>query len=132
MSSTPVPELSNSVAVDVPSFPLRRWIRLGSAMGCESCVKFRMDNRTPGFLSFSGLDCASAICLPVHGSLEAFGWKHSLITARPLPTNESPRSSIGIIVVSGLDLAVYLPVHGSLAAFGVETLTDRSYATSHQ
>ena len=25
----PLTELSNSVAVDVPSFPLRRWIRLG-------------------------------------------------------------------------------------------------------
>ena len=103
MSSTPFTELSNSVAVDVPSFPLRRWIRLGGAMGCESCVKLRTDNRTPGFLSFSGLDCASAICLSIHGSLEASGWKHSLIAATPLPTNESPRLSIGVIVISRLD-----------------------------
>ena len=103
MSSTPFTELSNSVAVDVPSFPLRRWIRLGGAMGCESCVKFRTDNRTPGFLSFSGLDCASAICLPVHGSLEAFGWKHSLIAGTPLPFDGSPRLSIGVVVISGLD-----------------------------
>ena len=103
MIVTPFTELSNSVAVDVPSFPLRRWIRLGGAMGCESYVKFRMNNRTPGFLSFSGLDCASAICLPVHGLLEAFGWKHSLIAATPLPTNESPPLSIGAIVISGLD-----------------------------
>ena len=72
MSSTPFTELSNSVAVDVPSFPLRRWIRLG-AMGCESSVKFRTDNRTLVVLSSSGSDCASAVCLPVHGSLEAFG-----------------------------------------------------------
>ena len=103
MSSTPFTELSNSVAVDIPSFPLRRWICLGGAMGCESRVKFITDNRTPGFLSFSGLDCASAICLPVHGSLEAFRWKHSLVAATPLPTNESPQLSIGVIVISGLD-----------------------------
>ena len=87
MIVTPFTELNNSVAVDVPSFPLRRWIRLGGAMGCEPCVKFRMDNRTPSFLSSSGLDCAFAVCLPVHRSLEAFG---------------------------------------------METLTDRSYATSLQ
>ena len=72
MIVTPFTELSNSVAVDVPSFPLRRSIRLGGAMDCESCVKFRTDNRTILDLSLSGLDCASAVCLPVHGSLEIF------------------------------------------------------------
>ena len=109
MIVTPFTELSNSVAVDVPSFPLRRWIRLGGAMGCESYVKFRTNNRTIVVLSLSGSDCASAVCLPVHGSLEAFGWKHSLIAATPLPTNKSPPLSIGAIVISGLnrDLAGY-------------------------
>ena len=73
MINTPFTELSDSVAVDVPSFPLRRWIRLGDAMGCELCVKFKTDNRTPVVLSLSGLDCTSAVCLFVHESLEAFG-----------------------------------------------------------
>ena len=32
-----------------------------------------------------------------------FGWNLSLIAATPLPTNESPRLSIGVIVISRLD-----------------------------
>ena len=43
------------------------------------------------------------MCLPVHGFLEAFGWKHSLIAVTPLPTNESPPLSIGVVVISRLD-----------------------------
>ena len=73
MINTPFTELSDSVAVDVPSFPLRRRIRLGGGMGCESYVKFRTDNRTSVALSLSGLDCTFAVCLPVYGSLKAFG-----------------------------------------------------------
>jgi hypothetical protein len=83
VSSTPFTELSNSVVVDVPSFPLNRRIRLGGA-AVSPCLKSRMDNLTSASLC---LNCASAVSLPVHGSLEAFG---------------------------------------------METLTDRSYATSHR
>ena len=73
MIVTPFTELSNSIAVDVPSFPLRCCIRLGGAMGCESCIKFRTDKRTIVVLSLSGSDGTSAVCLPVHESLVAFG-----------------------------------------------------------
>ena len=41
-------------------------------MGCESCVNFRTDDRTLVLLSLSGSDCASAVRLPAHESLEAF------------------------------------------------------------
>lgn len=67
------------------------------------CLKFRTDNPTSVFLSLSGLDCASAVSLPVHGSLEALGWKHSLVAAAPLPLDESPPLSVGVIVISRLD-----------------------------
>ena len=98
MIVTPFTELSNSIAVDVPSFPLRRCIRLGGAMDCESCVKFRTDNRTPVVLFLTGSDFASSICFVFIDRWRLLGWKHS-----PLPFDGSPRLSIGVIVISGLD-----------------------------